>query len=52
MCDFSETTIDVRDDSLNSSCKDAAEKIVALRQSVVSEKSHILCFSQNKFAKP
>ena len=34
MCDFSETTIDVRDDSLDLNCKDAAERIVTLRQSV------------------
>lgn len=49
MCDFSETTIDVRDDSLNSSCKDAAAKIVTLRQSVDNIDNAVISLLAERF---
>lgn len=49
MCDFSETTIDVRDDILNSSCKDAAAKIVTLRQSVDNIDNAVISLLAERF---
>lgn len=49
MCDFSETTIDARDDSLNSSCKDAAAKIVTLRQSVDNIDNAVISLLAERF---
>ena len=49
MCDFSETTIDARDNSSNTCCKDAAEKIIALRQSIDNSDGAVVALLAERF---
>ena len=49
MCDFSETTIDARNASLDECCKDAAEKIVTLRQSIDNIDNAVIALLSERF---
>ncbi|EIK87488.1 chorismate mutase [Gardnerella sp. KA00603] len=49
MCDFSETTINSSNTSLNKSCEDAADKILTLRKSIDNIDGAIIALLAERF---